>query len=167
MFVVRGRLTPEVGAVVCRALDAAAEQLRQEAKDAETQNVEEATPARRRAHALGLLAESALAATLDPGTAGDRYQVVVHVDPETLRENVSAETPVAGGADSGNVPAETPMTEGRSGTDVSAETCMTACDGQKSDTRSNAPRVSAETSPTGGQAALESAAPTESNKNDR
>ena len=36
MFVVRGRLTPEVGAVVCRALDAATEQLRQEAKDAET-----------------------------------------------------------------------------------------------------------------------------------
>ena len=158
MFVVRGRLTPEVGAVVCRALDAASEQLRQEAKDAETQNVEEATPARRRADALGLLAESALAATLDPGTAGDRYQVVVHVDPETLREdvgrndeNVSAETPVtpvAGGADSGNVPAETPMTEGRSGTDVSAETCMTACDGQKIDTRSDAARVSAETSPT-------------------
>ena len=178
MFVVRGRLTPEVGAVVCRALDAASEQLRQEAKDAETQNVEEATPARRRADALGLLAESALAATLDPGTAGDRYQVVVHVDPETLREDVSAETPVtdgrndenvsaetpkacdgrdghvsaetpvAGGADSGNVPAETPMTEGRSGTDVSAETCMTACDGQKIDTRSDAARVSAETSPT-------------------
>ena len=187
MFVVRGRLTPEVGAVVCRALDAASEQLRQEAKDAETQNVEEATPARRRADALGLLAESALAATLDPGTAGDRYQVLVHVDQETLREDVSAETPVtdgrndenvsaetpkacdgrdrhvsaetpvAGGADSGNVPADTRMTEGRSGTDVSAETSMTACDGQKSDTRSNAPRVSAETSPTGGQAALEEA----------
>ena len=172
MFVVRGRLTPEVGAVVCRALDAASEQLRQEAKEAETQNVEEATPARRRADALGLLAESALAATLDPGTAGDRYQVVVHVDPETLREdvsaetpvpdgrndeNVSAETPVAGGADSGNVPTETPMTEGRSGTDVSAKTSMTACDGQKSDTRSDAARVSAETSPTGGQAALEEA----------
>ena len=32
---------------------------------------------------------------------------------------------------------------------------MTACDGQKSDTRSDAARVSAETSPTGGQAALE------------
>ena len=56
--------------------------------------MEEATPTRRRADALGLLAESALAATLDPGTAGDRYQVVVHVDPETLREDVSAETPV-------------------------------------------------------------------------
>ena len=89
--------------MVCRALDAAAEQLRQEAKDAETQNVEEASPARRRADALGLLAESALAATLDPGTAGDRYQVVVHVDPETLRENVSAETSRRLACDAGKV----------------------------------------------------------------
>ena len=185
MFVVRGRLTPEVGAVVCRALEAASEQLRQEAKDAETQNVEEPTPARRRADALGLLAESALAATLDPGTAGDRYQVVVHVDPETLREDVSAETPVtdgrndenvsaetpkacdgrdgnvsaktrvAGGADSGNVPAETPMTEGRSGADASAETSTCGCDAQKAGTRCDTPRVSTETLPAGGQAALE------------
>ena len=155
MFVVRGRLTPEVGAVVCRALDAATEQLRQEAKDAETQNVEEATPARRRADALGLLAESALAATLDPGTAGDRYQVVVHVDPETLKEDGSAETPVTDGRSDGNGSAETPKAcDGRDG-NVSAETSMTACDGQKSDTRSDAARVSAETSPTGGQAALE------------
>ena len=134
MFVVRGRLTPEVGAVVCRALDAASEQLRQEAKDAETQNVEEATPTRRRADALGLLAESALAATLDPGTAGDRYQVVVHVDPETLREDVSAETLVPDGRNDENVSAETPK----------------SCDGRDGN-------ASANTSPTGGQAALEEA----------
>ena len=132
MFVVRGRLTPEVGAVVCRALDAATEQLRQEAKDAETQNVEEATPARRRADALGLLAESALAATLDPGTAGDRYQVVVHVDPETLKEDGSAETPVTDGRSDGNVSAETPKAcDGRDG-NVSAETSRRlACDAGK------------------------------------
>ena len=37
------------------------------------------TPAQRRADALALIAESALAADLDGGTAGDRYQVVVHV----------------------------------------------------------------------------------------
>ena len=132
MFVVRGRLTPEVGAVVCRALDAATEQLRQEAKDAETQNVEEATPARRRADALGLLAESALAATLDPGTAGDRYQVVVHVDPETLKEDGSAETPVTDGRSDGNVSAETPKAcDGRDG-NVSAEPSRRlACDAGK------------------------------------
>jgi hypothetical protein len=38
----------------------------------------------RRADALGLVAESALAAGLDPGSRGDRYQVVVHVDAEVL-----------------------------------------------------------------------------------
>jgi hypothetical protein len=38
----------------------------------------------RRADALGLVAESALAAGLDPGSRGDRYQVVVHVDAEAL-----------------------------------------------------------------------------------
>ena len=162
MFVVRGLLTPEVGAVVCRALDAATEQLRQEAKDAETQNVEEPTPARRRADALGLFAESALAATLDPGTAGDRYQVVVHVDQETLREdvsagtpvtdarsdeNVSAETPVAGRADSGNVPAETRVAG--SARSVSPET--------PAEGKQRGGTVSAKASPTGGQAALEEA----------
>ena len=40
----------------------------------------EVTPAQRRADALGLLAEAALAADLDRGTAGDRYQVVLHVE---------------------------------------------------------------------------------------
>ena len=92
MFVVRGLLTPEVGAVVRRAIEAASEQLYQEAKDTEPRNVEAETPTCRRADALGLIAESALAAKLDTGTAGDRYQVVVHVDPDTVREDVSAET---------------------------------------------------------------------------
>ena len=92
MFVVRGLLTPEVGAVVRRAIEAASEQLYQESKDAETRNVEAESPARRRADAFGLIAESALAAKLDSGTAGERYQVVVHVDPDTLKEGFSAET---------------------------------------------------------------------------
>ena len=38
----------------------------------------------RRADALVLVAESALAGGLDPGTAGERYQVVVHVDAPVL-----------------------------------------------------------------------------------
>ncbi len=41
---------------------------------------EDLTPAQRRADALGLLAESALAANVDGGTAGDRDQVVLHVN---------------------------------------------------------------------------------------
>jgi len=82
MVVIRGRLTPEVGAVVQRALEAAAEQLFREGRAASTGHamVEEITPAQRRADALGLLAETALSAGLGTGFAGDRYQVVVHVD---------------------------------------------------------------------------------------
>ena len=81
MVVIRGRLTPEVGAAVQRALEAAADRLFRETAHAPTGDAmtEELTPAQRRADALGLLAESALAANLDGGTASDRYQVVLHV----------------------------------------------------------------------------------------
>ncbi len=81
MVVIRGRLTPEVGAVVQRALDAAADRLFRDAANTPTGHAmaEELAPAQRRADALGLLAESALAADLDAGHAGDRYQVVLHV----------------------------------------------------------------------------------------
>jgi hypothetical protein len=82
MVIVRGRLTPEIGAVVQRALEAAADRLFQESAQAPTGNPisDEVTPAQRRADALGRLAGCALAADLDRGTVGDRYQVVLHVD---------------------------------------------------------------------------------------
>ena len=79
MVRIEGRLTPEVGAVVRRALEAACDRLSEEVREAESAGTEEVTPARRRADAIGLVAESALSAGLDPGTAGDRYQVVLHV----------------------------------------------------------------------------------------
>ena len=92
MVVVRGRLTPEVGAAVRRALDAALDAERREAGsdgaagDAADDAADGMAPtlAQRRADALGVVAESALAGGLDKGTAGDRYQVVVHVDADTL-----------------------------------------------------------------------------------
>ncbi len=82
MVVIRGRLTPEVGAVVLRALEAAADRLFREARgEPKAQRLaEEVTPAQRRADALGLLAEAALASDLDRGSSGDRYQVVLHVE---------------------------------------------------------------------------------------
>ena len=110
MVVVRGRLTPEVGAVLRRALEAACDQARRapasdgggegEAADAPAggdreaaaessgaaADVEEPTLAQRQADAIGTLAEAALAGGLDRGTAGDRYQVVLHVDAEALAE---------------------------------------------------------------------------------
>ena len=74
MVVLRARLTPEVGAVVLRALEAALEQVPPAAEG------DEASSAQRRADALGLVAESALAGGLDPGSPGDRFQVTVHVE---------------------------------------------------------------------------------------
>ena len=110
MVVVRGRLTPEVGSVLRRALEAACDQARRapasdggvkeegaaapagtedEAADASAgapAGVEEPTLAQRQADAIGMVAEAALAGGLDRGTAGDRYQVVLHVDTEALAE---------------------------------------------------------------------------------
>jgi hypothetical protein len=85
VVVVRGRFTPEAGAVVLRALEAAADRLFRENGDVPAAQTlaDEVTPAQRRADALALLAEAALTADLDRGTAGDRYQVVVHVDAAT------------------------------------------------------------------------------------
>ena len=82
MVVIRGRLSPEVGAVVRRALEAAGDRLW---KEAPPEEAAETSYGQRQADALGLVAESALAADLDRGTAGDRYQVVLHVEAETLR----------------------------------------------------------------------------------
>jgi hypothetical protein len=94
MVVIRGRLTPEAGAVVQRALEAASDQLFREWEGAAKAGVmaDEVTPGQRRADALGLLAEAALAADLDHGSAGDRCQVMLHVDVPTsvaAREGLS------------------------------------------------------------------------------
>ena len=89
MVVLRGRLTPEVGAIVQRALEAAAARLFHESAQAHQADgavSEEVTAGQRRADAMGLLAEAALAADLDRGTSGDRYQVVLHVDTDGPRE---------------------------------------------------------------------------------
>ena len=79
MLVLRARLTPEVGAVVLRALEAALQQVPAAGEDDQDTGI-----GQRRADALGLVAESALAGGLDPGTAGDRFQVTVHVDAAGL-----------------------------------------------------------------------------------
>ena len=83
MLVIRGRLSPEAGAAVLRALEAAQEKLyRKGDRDVSA----ETSPGQKRADALTLVAESALAGGLDPGHAGDRYQVVVHVDERVLAD---------------------------------------------------------------------------------
>ena len=94
MVVIRGRLTPEAGAVVMRAVEAASDRLFRESRDVPAAQTltDEVTPGQRRADALALLAEATLSADLDRGTAGDRYQVVVHVDAtEDARARVASD----------------------------------------------------------------------------
>ena len=107
MYVVRGRLEPEVGAVLMRAIEAAGDALyRGEDAEARPRNRQ------RRADAAGLVAERALAAgfggdvgcggagaegvreggrgagrgAVGSGSRAERYQVVVHTDAATLAE---------------------------------------------------------------------------------
>jgi len=92
MVVFRGRLAPEVGAVLIQALAAAREALYQKAHAesvrAETSDVslEPPTMPQQQADALALVADAALHHGIDPGAPGERYQVVVHVDAPVLAD---------------------------------------------------------------------------------
>jgi 5-methylcytosine-specific restriction endonuclease McrA len=100
MMAVRGRLTPEVGALLVQALAAARETLYQQARlrngDVADVPAETPTMGQQQADALALLAETALHHGIDPGAPGERYQVVVHVEEDqSVLENgarVSSET---------------------------------------------------------------------------
>src|SRR2546427_8052100 len=109
--VVRGRLAPEVGALLLRALAAARETLYQQRRGAETATsptdaaADTPTRVQQQADALALLAETALHQGLDPGGPGERYQVVVHVDAPVLADpDQPGQSVLAGGT---RVPAET------------------------------------------------------------
>ncbi|MCY4108957.1 MAG: DUF222 domain-containing protein [Chloroflexi bacterium] len=106
MFVIRGRLAPEAGEVLMKALKAAGEKLYAEQQ-------EDRPPAGKlRADALALVAESALKGGLDPGSSGDRYQVVVHVSEELsiveTAPGVGCTSCVSTGTPTAHVPAGTP-----------------------------------------------------------
>ena len=91
MYVVKGRLTPEVGALLMRAVEAASDALyREKISESVSAETHHEDPAQRRADALGLVAERALAAGFGEaslsGTRAERYQVMLHVDADTLSE---------------------------------------------------------------------------------
>ena len=109
MVVVRGRLTPEVGALLRRALEAGCETLyhqrhRQLANETGERALDPPTHSQQQADALALVAESALHSGLDPGTSGERYQVVVHVDAGVLEGAQSGQSVLEDGT---HVPAGT------------------------------------------------------------
>ncbi len=104
MVVIRGRLTPEAGAVLMQALTAAREALYQRARGADAAGsagdvpAETSTTTQQQADALALLAEAALHDGLDPGASGERYQVVVHVDAPVLADpEASGQSVLEGG----------------------------------------------------------------------
>jgi 5-methylcytosine-specific restriction endonuclease McrA len=130
MVTVRGRLEPEVGALLIQALAAARQALYQRARvsdgESSSGDVSAETPslAQRQADALALLAESALHQGLDPGVPGERYQVVVHVDASALAEREPSEP-----AKPSDPPGQSVLEDG---TRVSAETSRRlACDASR------------------------------------
>jgi hypothetical protein len=97
-LVLKGRLPAEIGALVIKALDVAV-------NDPAAKSVSAETPAKqpefglivqpsderpswgaRRADALGRIAESFLQHGSEALSSGDRHQIVVHIDAETLRD---------------------------------------------------------------------------------
>ena len=89
MVVISGRFAPEVGAMVMRAIEAAREsQYPLSRAEVRAKDVAQEPPTMeaQRADALALIAETALHQGLDPGTPGERYQVVVHVDAAVLTD---------------------------------------------------------------------------------
>jgi 5-methylcytosine-specific restriction endonuclease McrA len=111
MVIVRGRLEPEAGAVLMQALAAARETVYQQGRRpvAMSGDVPSGTsrvsvgnepPAwgQLQADALALIAETALHHGIDPGAAGERYQVVVHVDAAVLANSDAPGQAVLDGA---------------------------------------------------------------------
>jgi hypothetical protein len=113
MLVIRGRLTPEEGALFRKALDAARESLYRENRSA---GFEDEPPAEgegdprpdpaadaddpagaRRADALMALAESFLANGPVPASGSDRYLVVIHVDADVLADDGEGRCHIEGG----------------------------------------------------------------------
>jgi len=112
-LVLRARLPAEIGALVLKALEIALDDLPLPAE--EVQRVEKQPDgsyqregrvpvSARRADALGLLAESFLAHGAEAMSGGDRFQIVVHVDHDTLKDSAPGRSEFE---DGGDVSAET------------------------------------------------------------
>src|SRR3989441_1038231 len=104
MVTLRGRLAPEVGALLVQALTAARETLYQRSRGNDSE-ADPPTMAQQQADALALLAETALHHGIDPGAPAERYQVVVHVDAPVLADPDESGQSVL--EDGTHVPAET------------------------------------------------------------
>jgi hypothetical protein len=104
-WVLRGRFTPEQGALISKALDAAKDQLFEEHKQVPEEQAPPCPIASRRADALERVAENFLAGADHDASGGDRYLVNIHTQADALRAvGDAAESEIE---DRGHVPAET------------------------------------------------------------
>jgi hypothetical protein len=86
-LMLKARVPAEIGARLLKAFEVAADELLQRDVPAGTSEPPP-TPRVRRADALGLIAESFLKSGPHSLTGGERLQIVVHVDAETLSEKL-------------------------------------------------------------------------------
>jgi hypothetical protein len=86
-LVIKARLPAEAGAVFLKALEAAANELPPPDVSAATSLEPVQSRSSRRADVLGLMAEGFLASNMQALSGGDRQQIVVHVDAQTLRHD--------------------------------------------------------------------------------
>jgi hypothetical protein len=91
-LILRARLPAAAGALVLKALEAAAEELHgtfDPRKPDAQGDADERKPTMRRADALALMAESFLQHGSEAMRSGDRHQIVIHVDAATFRNDAA------------------------------------------------------------------------------
>jgi hypothetical protein len=88
-LMLKARLPAVAGAMLIQALDAALKSLPEKEISADVVQEQPISYPARRADALAVLAESFLAESDASSTSADRYQVVVHVDAETLHQHTA------------------------------------------------------------------------------
>ena len=153
MLVIEGRLPPEVGALLTRAVEAAEQTLRRRARDASgalgafgasgasaEARPAESTPCQRRADALGLVVEGALAGmgSLEHAARSEPCQIVLHVDDAVL----SGQQDEGGRCHVENGPAVTAETARRLSCDAPTVTLVEDSEGQPLDMGRKTRRVS-------------------------
>jgi Domain of unknown function (DUF222)/HNH endonuclease len=103
-LILNARLPAVAGAMLIKALDAALESVPENEISAAVVEERPMSYSARRADALAAVAESFLAGSDASSTSADRYQVVVHVDAETLHEHAAGRCEIEQGP---SLPAET------------------------------------------------------------
>jgi hypothetical protein len=103
-LILKARLPAVAGAMLIKALDAALDGLPENEISATAVEERPIPFQSRRADALAAVAESFLAKSDATSTSADRYQVVVHVDAETLQERTAGRCEIEQGP---SIPVET------------------------------------------------------------